>query len=243
MTSAPAVYRTSIAHARTAPVDNRFRYASHSWLVDLARVPRLPPGLRWLARFDVADHLGDPAGSLLGNVQAFLAGHGIDLRGGRVLMLANPRSLGHVANPISIHWCFAADGSLAALVAEVHNTYGDRHSYVVRPETDGSVSAGVDKAMYVSPFNPIDGTYRITAALPGTDLSVTVRLDRAGQPPFVATMRGRRLRWRGLLAMAVTTATTSWQVDTLIRWQGIRLALRGVRIEPRPSHPPQESAP
>ena len=49
-------------------------------------------------------------------------------------MLANARALGHVFNPISIHWCYAADGGLAAVVAEVQNTYGDRHAYLLRPE-------------------------------------------------------------------------------------------------------------
>jgi DUF1365 family protein len=235
-------YDGVVAHARTAPLANRFRYRTRPWLVDLDDVPRLPRGLRWLARFDATDHLGDPRATLRGNVERFLADADIDVRGGRVLMLANARALGHVSNPISIHWCYARDGALAAVVAEVQNTYGDRHAYLLRPEPSAAaVTEHVEKQMYVSPFNPVDGTYRISVSPPEERISVAVTLERAGQPPFVATLQARRRARRPLLADALGTAAGSWRTTALIRWQGIRLFLRGLRIEPRPVHPPQKA--
>ena len=92
------------------------------------------------------------------NVEAFLAQHGVDLAGGRVLMAANPRSLGYCFNPISVFWCFDAAGAQAGVVVEVHNTYGDRHAYLVHPDEQGR--ARTDKAMYVSPFHGVDGSLR-----------------------------------------------------------------------------------
>jgi uncharacterized protein len=234
-------YDTVVTHARQAPIRNRFRYRTRAWLVDLDRVPRLPPGLRWLASFDPKDHLGQPAESLRDNMIALLSTHEINVTGGRIVMLANARALGHVFNPISIHWCYDADGTLVAVVAEVHNTYGDRHAYLLRPGRDGRVDQWLDKAMYVSPFNPVDGHYRIAVSEPTHRVSVSVTLERDGQPPFVATLQGTRRPPRNLVTTAVCTAASSLRVSTLIRWQGVRLFLRGLRVEPRPIHPAQEA--
>jgi uncharacterized protein len=234
-------YDTLVSHARQAPIRNRFRYRTRAWLVDLDRVPQLPRGLRWLASFDSKDHLGKPTESLRDNVIALLATHEIDVTGGRIVMLANARALGHAFNPISIHWCYDADNALVAVIAEVHNTYGDRHAYLLRPGLDGRVDERLDKAMYVSPFNPVDGHYRIAVSEPAEQVSVSVTLEREGQPPFVATLHGTRRPARNLVAAAVTTAATSLRVSTLIRWQGVRLYLRGLHVEPRPIHHAQEA--
>jgi uncharacterized protein len=234
-------YDTVVTHSRQQPIRNRFRYRTNAWLVDLDRVPRLPRGLTWLARFDSSDHLGTPAKSLRDNVTAVLDTQGIDVTGGRILMLANARALGHAFNPISIHWCYTADNILTAVVAEVHNTYGDRHAYLLRPDADGRVDQRLDKAMYVSPFNPVHGEYRIAVSEPTERVSVSVTLEREGQAPFVATLQGTRRTSHALLATALITATTSMRVSALIRWQGIRLFMRGLRVEPRPVHPAQEA--
>jgi uncharacterized protein len=234
-------YDTIVRHSRQAPIRNHFRYRTRAWLVDLDQVPQLPRGLRWLARFDSRDHLGDATESLRDNVTTLLATHGLDVNGGRIVMLANARALGHVFNPISVHWCYAADETLVAVIAEVHNTYGDRHAYLLRPGPDGRVDERLDKAMYVSPFNPVDGRYRITVSEPLDRVSVSVTLERAGQPPFVATLQGTRRPPSATVTAAVGTAATSVRVSSLIRWQGVRLFLRGLHVEPRPIHPAQEA--
>jgi hypothetical protein len=95
--------------------------------------------------------------------------------------------------------------------------------------------------MYVSPFNPVSGTYRIAVSPPDEQVSVAVTLERDGHPPFVATLRASRRPHRPLLTEAASTAIESWRTSALIRWQGIRLFLRGLRIEPRPIHPSQKA--
>jgi len=238
--STATTYRTVVTHARQAPMRNRFRYRTSSWLVDLDDLPTQSRGLRWLARFEAKDHLGTTA-SLRRNVDALLASNGIDLAGGKVLMLANPRSLGHAFNPISIHWCYSADATLVAVVAEVHNTYGDRHAYLLKPDPDGHVDQVLDKAMYVSPFNAVDGSYRITITPPEQRVSVAVTLTRDGQPPFTASLLGERREPASIARASIASATTSLRVTTLIRWQGIRLFLRGLKVQPRPVHVRQEA--
>jgi DUF1365 family protein len=241
MVSRATTYRTVVTHARRSPVRHRFRYRSRSWLVDLDDLPRLPAGLRWLAAFRSEDHLGSVDASLRDNVTALLATHGIDIGDGRIRMLTNARSLGHVFNPITIHWCEHADGTVAAVVAEVHNTYGDRHAYLAQPDATGRCDAVLDKAMYVSPFNPVDGRYRITISAPTDRLAVAVTLTRDGQPPFVATLVGERRADQPVVLAALATALTSLRVSALIRMQGVRLFLRGLRVEPRPVHARQEA--
>jgi uncharacterized protein len=237
-----ALYECQIGHVRTAPIAHSFRYASYLWLVDLDDLPRLPRLLRPLAGFRPADHLGDPARPIRQNVGAFLAGNGIDLAGGRVVMLASARVLGYVFNPLSVFWCYHASGELACVIAEVHNTYGQRHCYLLR--TDARGRADVDKQFYVSPFNPVDGRYQMSLPEPGGRLSLTVTLHRPGAPPFVASVRGVR-REATTAQLLRSTARHPWPTlatTARIYAQGVRLWARGLPVVPRPAHCPQEGA-
>lgn len=219
---APCLYATVVRHVRTAPIRNDFSYRSQQWLVDLDDLPR-----RFLAR----DHLGDPRRSIRSNVDTFLRNRGVELAGGRVLMLANARRLGYVFNPLTVYWCFHANGELMCVLAEVHNTYGERHCYLLR--TDERGRAETAKEFHVSPFNAVDGRYQMSFPLPDDKLALTVTLHRDGQPPFVATVRGARRS--GTTVPWVTIAVT-----LQIHWQGVRLWLRRLPIVRRPTHERQE---
>ncbi|MDQ3463945.1 MAG: DUF1365 domain-containing protein [Actinomycetota bacterium] len=236
----PALYDATVEHTRRGPVDNRFSYRVHMWLVDLDDLPRLPRGLRWLARFEARDHLGDPDRSLRDNIDKFLAPYGIDLTGGWVLMLTNARVAGYVFNPISVHWCYGADGDLACLIAEVHNTYGERHAYFLRPDDSGW--AETDKEFYVSPFLTVDGRYLMRFSPPGERLSVTMALRQGDETPFTATLRGtaRPATLPAVLRAAVRRPFMPLLVSTLIRYQGVKLWLRRLPVVHRPPHVPQE---
>jgi len=238
-----ALYPCEITHVRGGPVRRAFRYRSYLWLVDLDDLPRVPWGLRPLAGFAARDHMGDPGGGIRAGVDAYLSGHGIHLAGGRVLMLGHARVLGHVFNPLTVFWCHRADGTLAAVVAEVHNTYRQRHAYLLRPDDRGR--AEVDKEFYVSPFLPPAGRYRMRLPEPGAALRLSVTLDTGGRPLLAAAVTGTRRAytpWR-LLGCALRYPWVTTQVSALIRWQGIRIAARGLPAYPRPVHHQQEDAP
>lgn len=233
MVSANAIYRTTVGHTRTGPVRHTFRHRSYHWLVDLDDLPRLPRWARPLARFESADHLGDPDASLRENVDAFLAANGIDLAGGRVLMLGHARVLGYVFNPITVYWCFAADGQLASAVAEVHNTYGGRHRYLL--QTDGQGRAEADKRFYVSPFYTVGGRYEMRLPVPGKTVDVTVTLRPPDGPPFVASLHGRRTpaTAASLLGAFARSPWVTLLGAAQIRWQGLRLWAKRVPVVPR----------
>ena len=231
----PAIYRTRITHLRRAPVHHYFEHRSYSWYVDIDRLPELPRWLRPFARFEATDHLdGAPDDTLRQRVDNFLADHGIDLRGGTVTALLQARVLGYVFNPLSLYWCHDADGVLRHVVAEVHNTYGGRHAYLLPP--DSGQPAMVMKKLYVSPFNAVDGYYLVRAPRPDAELNVTISLHRENQPAFVATMRGDRRRASiGEITRLQLVAPLAPLMGALgIRVQGITLWLRRVPIEPRP---------
>lgn len=149
-------------------------------------------------------------------------------------MAAHPRSLGHCFNPISVFWCFDDAGAQAGVVVEVHNTYGDRHAYVVRPDAQGR--AHTDKAMYVSPFHGVEGTYDIAVPIPADRLHVAVTLRDHGEQAFSASVSGERIgdglppRW-GTAALG-----TALRGSALIRAHGIWLWLRRLPVRPRPEH-------
>jgi uncharacterized protein len=235
-----ALYPCEITHVRARPIRRTFRYRSYLWLVDLDDLPRMPLPLRPLAAFPARDHLGRPAGSLRASVDAYLTRHGIDLTGGRVLMLAHARTLGYVFNPLTVFWCHGADGALAAVIAEVHNTYGQRHAYLLHPDRRGRAEA--DKDFYVSPFLPVAGQYRLRLPEPADALLLSIMLNDRGRPVLAATVTGTRRActpWR-LLGYALRYPWITAQVTTLIRWQGIRLTARRLPVYPRPGRHPLE---
>lgn len=222
----PGLFRTTVRHTRRTPFERSFEHRSHLWLVDLDDLPQR--GM--LARFEARDHLGSPARTIRANVESFLARNGVDLTGGRIVMAANPRSLGYAFNPISVFWCFDATGAPAAAVVEVHNTYGDRHAYLVHPDEQGRARA--DKAMYVSPFHGVDGRYEVAVPLPGDRLDIAVTLHTEDGRPFSASVSGERMAapnaWR--------TVGAALRGSALIRAHGVRLWVRRLPVRPRPPH-------
>ena len=124
---------------------------------------------------------------------------------------------------------------LTAVIAEVHNTYGGRHVYVLRPDDAGRDT--VDKQFYVSPFLPMGGSYLMRTPVPDEKLAVSIALRQGGQTPFVATLNGtgRPIGTGSAVAALLRWPLLTLRTAALIRWQGIRLWLRKVPVQPRPA--------
>ena len=146
------------------------------------RSPRLPWWLRPFARFRAADHfrtLRRTARCANGS-SAFFADRDLAPPEGRITALLQARVFGYVFNPLSVFWCHDRDGRLRHVIAEVHNTYGGRHAYLLPPADLPVVAA---KEFYVSPFNPVDGYYLVRAPRPDSEVDITVALHRdIGRP-------------------------------------------------------------
>lgn len=226
----PCLYECVITHARIAPVRSVFTYASFMWLIDIDAPPRVPWPLGPLARFDARDHFSGDTPVRVGLERAAAEG-GFDITGGgRVLMLTQARVLGYVFNPLTLYWCHDAHDRLACVVAEVHNTYGGRHAYVVRTDERGIAATG--KEFHVSPFLSVSGTYRMALPEPDVELALTVTLDQPGARPFVARVRGERRPYtvRSLLGSTLRHPMAPLAGAARIRRRGIGLWLRKVPV-------------
>ncbi len=235
----PSLVVGEVSHTRRVPIRHSFTYRAYQWLVDVDALPRLPLWLRPLAGFDARDHLdgGRNGDGIRGDLERFLESRGVELEPtDRVVMLANARVLGHVFNPLTVFWAVSREELVRAVVFEVHNTYGERHTYLL--DVDERGQAETEKALYVSPFNDVSGRYDIRLRIDPALVSVTVGLDRDDQRVMVATTRGvpEPATNRALLRTASTHLLMTQRVTALIRLNGIRLWLRRLPIRPRPVH-------
>jgi len=243
---AAALYVGDVMHARLKPMGHRFSYRVMSLLIDL---DRLADADRQSALFGVnraalysfheADHGRRDGSSLRTYVHHCAAERGIDLTGGRVLLLCYPRLLGYTFNPLSVYFCYRADGELALLIYEVRNTFGDIHPYVL-PVTSSEISAaGVrqrqDKLFYVSPFIAMEARYRFRLQPPSETVKLRIlETDREG-PLLAATFNGHRraLTTAALLGSLATLPLVTFKVMAAIHWEALRLWLKGARLVPR----------
>ena len=241
-----ALYFGEVMHARLKPMGHRFSYRVMNLLIDLDRLeeadrrsPLFGINRAALYSFHEADH-GERDGSpLRAYVRQRAAEQGIDLTGGKVLLLCYPRLLGYTFNPLSVYFCYSADGRLALIVYEVRNTFGDIHAYVL-PVRPGELSAAglrqaQDKLFYVSPFVEMTMRYHFRLTLPGEQVRLRVlETDREG-PLLAATFSGRRaaLTTRALLRSFVALPLVTLKIMAAIHWEALRLWLKGARLVPR----------
>jgi hypothetical protein len=250
--AAAALYFGRVMHARLKPVGHRFSYRVMSLLIDLDRLDAANRQNRLFAvnraalySFHEADH-GERDGSPLRlYAQRCAAERGIDLTGGRVLLLCYPRLLGFTFNPLSVYFCYRADGELALLIYEVRNTFGDVHPYALAVKPGDVSEAGIrqaeDKAFYVSPFIEMTMRYHFRVSPPARQLKLRIlETDRDG-PLLAATFNGYRrdLTTAALLRSLFALPLVTFKIVAAIHWEALRLWVKGARLVPRPAatHP------
>jgi DUF1365 family protein len=232
-------------HRRLRPFGHRFVYRVVSLLVDIDALPSLRLGLLSHNRFNLfavydRDHGRRDGSPLRAWVEAELRAAGLALEGGRIFLHCMPRLLGYVFNPISIYWCYDADGRLCAVLCEVKNTFGEQCSYVLPVpaghEPTTPLRASCAKAMYVSPFIAMDGRYRFCIDDPEASLKLVItESDRDGALLVARHKAARRpLSDRTLLGAFAAFPFLTAKVIAAIHWQALRLWLKGARIQPSP---------
>lgn len=247
MPSGSALAVGSVRHRRYQPRDHAFRYRTYHALIDLDDLPRLDRevvgfGYRRAAvtSWHDVDHFGPQDLPSREKLRRWLEAQGAELPRGPIRVLTNLRVLGHVFNPVSWWFCHAPDGRLEVVVAEVNNTFGDAHAYLLndlRHGHGGVVTARTDKALHVSPFLGIEGlSYAFTFVIAAA--RITVRMEVRGPDGLLldATQDGRlrpltssRLA-RTLLTHPLMTLRTVAQIHL----QALRLWVKRVPFVPRP---------
>lgn len=248
---AAVLYRCKVMHRRQVPPLYRFVYQLFYLLVDIDALPQLHARHRLFShnRFNLLslydrDHAAAPGG-LRAWVDQALGSAGIDLAGGRVRLLCLPRVFGWVFNPISLFYCEHADGGLRAVIAEVRNTFGERHCYLL-------ASAGApityqqshekEKSFHVSPFFDLVGRYRFQFDEPGERLRVLIQQTRESQPTIDTRLIGARLAFTdgNLLRQTLAMPWITLKVVLAIHWEALKIWLRGGRFHSKPSPPDKE---
>ena len=243
----PAIIRGRISHARTLPVASRFAYAADYVLLTEAALggrggPRLfSYGRRNLVSLHPADHgVGAPGGSAWArDVAADRGVEGV----ARVALLAHPRVWGYVFNPVSFWLMTDAWGDLRAVLAEVHNTYGDRHAYLCC-HPDGRAIGPEDwveaeKQLHVSPFFDVEGRYRFRFSFEGPHIGVWIRYDDGRGGGLRTSLVGQRRPFTDaeMLRTLARRPLGAARTIALIHWQALRLWRKGLRFRRRPAPP------
>lgn len=247
------LYVGPVMHARLKPFGHRFSYKVASFLVDIDRLDELPK-LSWLVShnrrnlFSIFDRdLGAADGSSLrGHVDWLLAQAGMEAPA-RVLLLTYPRIAGYVFNPISVYYAYGGKDNLTAVIYEVRNTFGDRHTYVapVGPSELGpeGLKQEREKLFHVSPFLELGLTYRFRLRPPGDTLALRILETDAKGPVLAATFHGTRkpLTTATLTALFLKLPFLTLKIVGAIHYEALKLWLKGARYFPRPAPPPRVS--
>lgn len=248
--TASAIYRGRMQHRRHAPQAHAFAYPVAQLLLDLEELEEVfrhrwfwSVNRRNLAEFRRSDYLGDPEQPLVSAVRARITAALGRAPSGPIRLLTHLRYGGHVFNPVSFYYCYAADGStLDCIVAEITNTpWKERHAYVL-PVSDADAHGRAlawtfDKRFHVSPFLPMDCEYRWRFTAPGDDLHVHMQVWRGGTRQFDADLALQRhpLDGRGLAGVLLRYPLMTVQVVAAIHWQALRLWLKRTPVHDHPS--------
>lgn len=236
-------------HGRKGAVKNAFRYGVDYVLCDAEATVRVPwlfgRNRRGLTSLHDSDH-GGAQGSGTGAkwVRGVLAEHGISSVA-RIDLLAQPRVLGHVFNPVSFWLCWSQAQELKSVIAEVSNTYGDRHCYLCSHPDQRAITPrdelSATKIFYVSPFLPVEGRYTFRFDI--TSDRIGIWIDYAtGNGGLVATLAGKRkpLTNVGIMGAMLRRPFGARRVLALIHWQALKLWWKGVTFRNRPEPPTSE---
>jgi DUF1365 family protein len=245
-----ALYVGRVTHHRSRPRRHALAYRGYWLLLDIDDLDGLAGRLRFFSHnrlnlfsFHDQDHGSGARAPLRAQIDKNLGAAGIDLGGGAIRLLAMPRLLGYAFNPISIYFCHRRDGSLAALIYEVHNTFRQRHSYLIAVPDGGkgAVRQNCAKRFHVSPFLGMEMHYDFSVSAPDERVRIIVRGSDAGGEILVAALLGKRaeLTDAALLRLFVTHPLLTLKVTLGIHWEALLLWLKGLRLHERPA-PPSE---
>ncbi|BCJ90459.1 DUF1365 domain-containing protein [Terrihabitans soli] len=251
MSFSSGIYTGSVTHVRTRPKKHRLSYRVFWFLLDLDELETLSKSLRFfsLGRFNLfsfsqSDHATASNVPLRRQIETVLTDAGLDLPGGAIRLLCMPRVFGYVFNPISVYFCHRKTGELAAIIYEVTNTFGQRHSYLIPVDRDEarqrqSIKQSARKELYVSPFIDMNITYDFRVMEPDETVSLTVRGSDPEGLLISASMIGMRSEFsdRALIRAALTHPLLTLKVVVGIHWEALKLWVKGVRLTHRPAPP------
>lgn len=245
------IYTGDVVHQRFAPKAHRLSYHIFQVLLDLDRIDEIKARLFSRNRFNLfgfydRDHGPDKAASreapLRQRMTELLLTHGLYEPGDRLFLMAMPRVLGFVFNPISLYFAQRPDGTMRAVVYEVNNTFGDRHSYVLPVHGAAKrIRQNSEKKLHVSPFMDMNMAYEFDLIAPESTFALKIQLrqqqnDRSLKDMLFAgfTAEYEPLRDAALARLFVLMPLMTLGVVAGIHWEALLLFAKGMRLKPKP---------
>ncbi len=250
-------YVGEVMHQRMKPVKHRFAYQVFSVLIDLAKLDAVHRTSRFFSvnRFNLMsfferDHGPRDGSPLYPYAQKLLQKADVELGpNGRVMLLCYPRILGYVFNPLSTYFAYDGEGDLKAILYEVSNTFGERHTYVAPVEQGEANQAGIrqerEKLFYVSPFNSLAMHYAFRIRPPQQEIALRILATDDTGPVMSATFHGthRALKSATILRLFLTMPLLTIKIIAGIHYEALILFLKGLRMVERPKPPSLASFP
>ncbi|WP_176648560.1 DUF1365 domain-containing protein [Duganella sp. SG902] len=244
-TGAAQLVHGQVMHARLRPAPHRFAYPLFYVRLNLARLEQCNSrwfGVdRWRPLSIRSRDYGPRDGSSLELwMRGLLRAHGIEADG-EIWLQTFPRVAGYVFNPVSFWQCHAADGKLRAVLAEVNNTFGETHRYLLRIDASGAATAVAPKQMHVSPFCEVQGHYRFRFRLGGSNHCTSIDYHDNHGLLLRTALSGRPapMSDRAIIGALCRYPLLGVGIVFRIHWQALRLWLKRVPFfskPPAPSH-------
>lgn len=246
MTQASGLYTGQVSHARVKPRKHKLAYKIFMLLIDLDELPGLKLRTLSVGGFNLfgfdPKRFGDASGRpLKTQVEATLALAGI-AHGGPIRMLAMPQILGRAFNPLTVYFCHDPKGALTAILYEVNNTFGERHSYLIPAPNAALIKQGCAKEFYVSPFMDMELTYAFRILRPEERVLVAVDTSDAEGLILAASFSGERrpLTDRELVKAWLTHPWMTVGTIAAIHYEALKIWLKGEKVRVRPPLPTRD---
>ena len=242
-----SLYIGTVIHRRLKPIGHLLRYKIFYLLIDLDELNKIDRKIRFLSvgkrnviSFMPTDFADGKPGNLKQKISDKVKLNGVTAEIKSIYLLCIPRIFGYAFNPLSTYYCFDADNKLVAMVYEVSNTFGERHTYVsaVKGVIEGErIRHSCEKKLYVSPFISMNCTYHFSVLAPGKKLALGIKQTEEGEPLLNASFVGQqeKLTTLTLGLSLVKFPFNSLKVIAGIHWEALRLWIKGIKLVDRPA--------
>lgn len=231
------LYQCAVMHHRLVPFQHRFVYKIFMFYIDLDEMDALSGQLRFFSRnrfnlfsFRDKDHIQRMGKTVKDSLLEYLETHGVDLQGGRIMLLTHLAVLGYTFNPVSFYFCFNKQNDPVCAVAEVGNTFGEQKLFFlgIDPFSENTLIGKHTKYFYVSPFIDMDTEFDFKLKVPDEKLDIQINDFQSGKKIFLSSLTGtqRKLTDGALLWFFLRFPFITLQVIALIHWQALKLYVR-----------------
>lgn len=242
------LFDTHIMHHRLSPKEHKFSYRFFSFYLDLDEIDELSSKSAIFSRnrfnlfsFYDKDHLNFGGKNIKENITRYLLGNGIELKGGRIMLLSYVRVFGYAFNPVSFYFCFDAFDQPVCVVCEIGNTFGELKPFLIRKNklTKEMFRDEQIKHYYISPFMKLDDCLEFNLDVPLEKLNIKINTKRKDRRVLLTTMAGtkRHLGSWTMLKYALLIPFETFKVIALIHWHALVLFLKKIPYEQKESNP------